>query len=82
MTDLAKQLELIELHAPLLRAAGVHSLAIGEISMVLLPPEPTALIDIGTAEPPRATLDDNETYGLPEDARVPGFDRPDDLPRQ
>jgi hypothetical protein len=79
MTDLAKQLELIAAHAPKLRDAGVQSLSIEGISMVLAPPDPPTPTD--TPGDPKSTrdLDDAVTYGLPDGADIPGFRRPDGL---
>ncbi len=81
--DLAAQFALIAAHAPRLRSAGVQSLTIGDLSVVLLPPDPPMAQEVTDAEleEPRNALDDASTYGLPEDAEVPGFRRPDDLPR-
>jgi hypothetical protein len=80
MTDLAKQLEILTAAAPRLRSAGFQQLSIGEISMVLAPPEPEAPLPTpGATEKQTRDLDDAVTYGLPEGAEVPGFRRPDDL---
>jgi hypothetical protein len=77
MTDLAKQLETIAAHAPKLRAAGVQSLSIDGISMGLAPPDPPPPEpSTGDQKQPR-DLDDAVTYGLPEGADVPGFQRPE-----
>ncbi len=77
-TDLAGQLKVITEYAPRLRAAGVQHLSVGEISIALAPPDPVAP-DVTAAAPPKAMLDDPETYGLPDGASPPGFTRPDDL---
>jgi hypothetical protein len=76
--DLAGQLKVITEWASRLRAAGVGHLAIGEISLSLLPPEPVAPM-ASEATPPIGILEDTETYGLPDGAVVPGFTRPNDL---
>ena len=76
-----KQLDILIAYGPRLRAAGYQSVTIGDdgvVSIVLLPPDPVAS-DVVDAPPPKAILDDAETYGLPEGADVPGFRRPDDL---
>jgi hypothetical protein len=74
--DLAAKLALIVDYAPRIRAAGVSSLTIGEISMDLLAPEPKAIAHAD--EDKVLPLDrDPETYGLPEGADIPGFRRPE-----
>jgi hypothetical protein len=79
--DLATQLTLIARHAPILREAGVQSLTVGEISMVLLPPDPPPMEEAASGEPdqPVSLMEDPESYGLPEGATLPGFIRPADL---
>jgi hypothetical protein len=83
MKDLAAQLAILAEHAPRLRAAGIQHLKVADLELVLAPPDPSPVIELGAAdaEEPRGVLDDASTYGLPEDADVPGFKRPDDLPR-
>jgi hypothetical protein len=82
--DLAAQLALIASHAPKLRNAGVQSLTIGGLSLVLLPPDPPApLVSTETeSTEPRSALEDPNSYGLPDGAAIPGFTRPDDLQRK
>jgi hypothetical protein len=82
--DLAAQLALIASHAPKLRTAGVQSLTIGGLSLVLLPPDPPESLDLAPAESdePRSALEDPASYGLPDGAAIPGFTRPDDLQRK
>ncbi len=81
-TSFDETLRKIAEHAPKLRAAGVQSLSVDGVSMVLLPPDPPAQdAEPGTAEP-SSDRDDPNTYGLPEGAEAPGFRRPDDLPRK
>lgn len=82
---LAESLRLIAEHAPKLRAAGVQSLTVDGVSMVLLPPDPPAYVAPALTdedEQPVSLLDDPSAYGLPDGAEVPGFRRPDDLPRR
>ncbi len=68
-------------HAPRLRTAGVHSLSIDGVAMVLLPPEPPSpqVSPPDEDEAPRDLLHDPSAYGLPEDAELPGFRRPTDM---
>jgi hypothetical protein len=72
-TDLAETLKLIEEHAPKLRAAGVTSLAIGDIELQLATPEqPDVPLDMEKDEDgdDRPPLDDPATFGRKK--RVPG----------
>ena len=82
--DLDAKLALVAEHAPKLRAAGVQVLAIDGITMHLAPHDPPAPVDLRPPEDetPVRDLDDPSTYGLPEGAEVPGFRRPEDLPRK
>lgn len=64
--ELAKQLAVIEDHAPKLRTAGVTSLKLGDIELVLEPAEPpTATFgdDEDEDEPSLSPLDDPATFG-------------------
>lgn len=80
-TNLADSLQLIAEHAPKLRAAGVHSLAIDGITLVLLPPDPPAPVEQPDNDDaiPTSDLDDPTTYGRLPGSSAPGFMRPDDL---
>jgi hypothetical protein len=77
--DLPGLLALIEERAPRLRTAGVQSLIVGGVTMVLAPADPPQAVDIVEDDQPRSLMDDPEAYGLPPDADVPGFQRPNDL---
>ncbi len=78
--DMAAALQLVTEHAPRLRAAGVHSLSIGGVSMVLLPPEPPAPTpEVVEDDAPKDLLHDRSAYGLPDGAELPGFRRPADM---
>jgi hypothetical protein len=76
--ELEARLRLLEAYAPRLRAAGVQHLNIADVSAVLLAPDPTPLVVVGEDDKPKSLMDSPETYGLPEDAEVPGFRRPED----
>lgn len=80
MADLTETLRVITEHAPRLRAAGVQSLSIDGIAMVLLPPDPPALEQSADADrEPTNDLDDPTTYGRMPGSSAPGFVRPDEL---
>ncbi len=80
-TTLAETLKTIAEHAPKLRAAGVHSLSVDGVSMILTAADqvatPAAALD--EEEKPRGLLNDPRAYGREEGDPVPGFTRPDDL---
>jgi hypothetical protein len=75
---LAERLSLIVERAPLLRGAGVQILKIDGIELVLAPPDAPEPKPAEVTKEPKGDLDDPMTYGSTE--RVPGFERPDDLP--
>lgn len=80
--NLAETLRIIADNAPALRAAGVQSLTVEGVSMVLVPPDPPAFVEVAPdRDEPTSDMNDPTTYGLPEGAEPPGFRRPDDLPR-
>jgi len=82
--DISTTLRVIAEHAPKLRAAGVHSLTVDGVSMVLLPPDPAPMPEQQATEDtsPTSDMDDPATYGRPEGSELPGFRRPEDLPRK
>ena len=86
--DLNDTLRTIAEHAPKLRAAGVQSLSIDGIAMVLSPPEPRPYVStepeqkVDEDDTPKRDADDPTTYGRAPGTPAPGFKRPDDLPRK
>lgn len=76
-TSLLEVVQLLEDHAPKLRAAGVRSLAVGDVHVELLPAEPELEDDRGDTDEDQDedsdALNSPATYGLKPGARVPGF---------
>lgn len=70
-------LQTLEEHAPALRRAGVRSLAIGDITAELAPPEPEVGPRAEAVRDYADPLSDPETYG--HAGRVPGFVREDEF---
>lgn len=74
--ELEGLLDAVSSRAESLRAGGVRSLKVGEVTIVLNPPEPTMPVD---AKPANATgervdpMHDPATYGLPPGSKVPGL---------
>lgn len=78
MDSFAARLQLVVNNAARLRADGVTSLTIGDVSISLAPTEPAPLSVEAKSEPTNPA-DDPDTYGMT--GKVPGFERPADLPR-
>ena len=76
---LAERLTVIAEHAPKLRVAGVQSLTIDGIALVLAPPDDPAPLKDEESELVDPA-NDPLTYG--RTGKVPGFDRPSDLPER
>jgi hypothetical protein len=78
VTDLDAILATIIRRAPELRTAGVVTLTVDGVTLALREPDTAAPVaDDPTPEP--ALIDDPDTYPT---GKVPGFERPADLPRR
>lgn len=73
----AALLSLLTERAPALREAGVTALSFGDVSVQLAPHVPPPSTKQGRQDDQRSDLlSDPASYGLPEEATLPGFTRP------
>lgn len=70
--NLKETLETLAEHAPRLRAAGVRTLKVGDLSVTLAPPDPP-LVDDDDDDDASSPLDDPATFGRL--SGVPGYQR-------
>lgn len=63
--------------APAMRAAGILTIALGDVSLTLAESQPEAAPSKQKDDPvPRNVFEDPTAYGLPPGSKVPGFEPP------